>query len=169
MPIPIQDYTIKIISENNPDTPMTASALSKDFDHLETYQDFEFPVTPPHKEGTLLLQDDVDLLRLVMKRGSMFQIINEAEDPPGTPIIPANSQYRVFDIGLEDLYLTTNDMDDDVSNPVANWGSSNEWFIYICDKDEFLHWMDLIPEWPCEMNIVGRRMKVKDIVKEFVS
>ena len=38
---------------------------------------------------------------------------------------------------------------------------------YVLEKDEFLHWIDLIPEWSCEMNIVGRRMKVKDIVKEY--
>jgi hypothetical protein len=38
---------------------------------------------------------------------------------------------------------------------------------YICDKEEFLYWIDMIPDWSCEMNIVGRRMKVKDIVKEY--
>jgi len=39
---------------------------------------------------------------------------------------------------------------------------------YIVDKDEFLYWINLIPEWNCEINIVGRRMKVIDIVKEYV-
>lgn len=38
---------------------------------------------------------------------------------------------------------------------------------YIIDKDEFLHWIGMIPDWPCEMNITGRRMKVKDIVDEY--
>lgn len=38
---------------------------------------------------------------------------------------------------------------------------------YIIDKDEFLHWIDLIPEWSCEMNIPGRRMKVAQIVDEY--
>jgi phage pi2 protein 07 len=38
---------------------------------------------------------------------------------------------------------------------------------YVLEKDEFLHWIDLIPEWSCEMNIIGRRMKVKDIVKQY--
>lgn len=38
---------------------------------------------------------------------------------------------------------------------------------YVVDKDEFLHWIDMIPDWNCEINIVGRKMKVKDIVKEF--
>lgn len=38
---------------------------------------------------------------------------------------------------------------------------------YIIDKDEFLHWIGLIPDWSCEMNITGRRMKVKEIVDEY--
>jgi hypothetical protein len=38
---------------------------------------------------------------------------------------------------------------------------------YIIDKDEFLHWIDLIPDWSCEMNIPGRRMKVKEIIDEY--
>src|SRR3989344_98843 len=40
---------------------------------------------------------------------------------------------------------------------------------YICDKKEFNHWLAMIPkEWSCEMNVPGRRMKVADIVKEFI-
>ena len=39
---------------------------------------------------------------------------------------------------------------------------------YICDRDEFQHWIRLIPAWSCEMNIPGRRMKVKEICQEFV-
>ena len=39
---------------------------------------------------------------------------------------------------------------------------------YVVEKDEFLHWIDLIPEWSCEMNIPGKRMKVIDIVREYV-
>lgn len=38
---------------------------------------------------------------------------------------------------------------------------------YIIDKDEFLHWMKLIPDWNCEMNITGNRMKVKDIIQKY--
>src|SRR3989338_6253098 len=38
---------------------------------------------------------------------------------------------------------------------------------YIIDKDEFMHWINLIPDWNSEMNITGRRMKVKEIVDEF--
>lgn len=38
---------------------------------------------------------------------------------------------------------------------------------YVVDKEEFLYWIDLIPEWSCEMNVIGRRMKVADIVKEY--
>lgn len=38
---------------------------------------------------------------------------------------------------------------------------------YIIDQDEFLHWVKLIPDWSCEMNIPGRRMKVSEIVDEY--
>ncbi len=38
---------------------------------------------------------------------------------------------------------------------------------YIIDKDEFLHWIGLIPTWSSEINIPGRRMKVKDIIDEY--
>lgn len=38
---------------------------------------------------------------------------------------------------------------------------------YIVGKEEFLHWIDMIPEFSCEMNIPGRMMLVKDVVKEY--
>ena len=38
---------------------------------------------------------------------------------------------------------------------------------YVLEKDEFLYWINLIPDWSCEMNIIGKRMKVKDIIKEY--
>ncbi len=38
---------------------------------------------------------------------------------------------------------------------------------YVVDHDEFLYWIDMIPEWSCEMNVIGKRMLVKDIVKEY--
>lgn len=37
---------------------------------------------------------------------------------------------------------------------------------FVVDQEEFLYWLDLVPDWPCEFNISGRRMKVKDIVRE---
>ena len=39
---------------------------------------------------------------------------------------------------------------------------------YIVDQGEFLHWVDMIPEWSCEMNITGRKMSVQQIVDELV-
>jgi nucleoside-diphosphate-sugar epimerase len=39
---------------------------------------------------------------------------------------------------------------------------------YLVNKKEFLHWIDLIPDWNCEMNITGKRLKVKEIVKKYV-
>lgn len=56
-----------------------------------------------------------------------------------------------------------------LSNKIRNYEpfEINDVYRYIVDKDEFLHWIDLIPTFSCELNIVGRRMKVKDIVKEY--
>lgn len=40
---------------------------------------------------------------------------------------------------------------------------------YICDKDEFLHWVRLIPlDFNCDINIPGKRLKIKEIVDEYV-
>ena len=36
---------------------------------------------------------------------------------------------------------------------------------YLIDKDEFLYWINLIPDWSCEMNVSGQRMKVAQIVE----
>ena len=38
---------------------------------------------------------------------------------------------------------------------------------YVVEEDEFLHWMDKIPEWNCEMNITGTPMKVLEIVFKY--
>ena len=38
---------------------------------------------------------------------------------------------------------------------------------YIVNQFEFLHWISLIPEWNCEMNIPGERMKVRQIVETY--
>ena len=39
---------------------------------------------------------------------------------------------------------------------------------YIVNKDEFLYWVSLIPDWNCEMNIPGQRMKVSEVVEKYV-
>lgn len=36
---------------------------------------------------------------------------------------------------------------------------------YIVDMEEFLYWLRMIPEWNCEMNIVGKRLKVREIAE----
>jgi len=44
----------------------------------------------------------------------------------------------------------------------------DEWR-YIVDQNEFLYWIGKIPEWSCDMNIPGRRMKVQEIYDEYVT
>ncbi len=38
---------------------------------------------------------------------------------------------------------------------------------YIIDRKEFDHWMNLIPDWNCEMNITGQPMKIIDIFNKY--
>ncbi len=37
---------------------------------------------------------------------------------------------------------------------------------YIVSKEEFLYWIDLIPNWSCEMNIPGRKTTPEGIINE---
>lgn len=37
---------------------------------------------------------------------------------------------------------------------------------YVVDKPEFLHWVNMIPDWNVEMNVPGRMMKPREIVRE---
>jgi hypothetical protein len=39
---------------------------------------------------------------------------------------------------------------------------------YIVSKEEFLHWINLIPDWNCEMNIIGEQLLVKDIIRKYI-
>ena len=36
---------------------------------------------------------------------------------------------------------------------------------YVVNKEEFLHWINLIPNWNCEMNIPGELLTVNEIVR----
>lgn len=38
---------------------------------------------------------------------------------------------------------------------------------YVIDPDEFLHWIELIPDFNVEMNITGERLKVKEIYDRY--
>ncbi len=41
-------------------------------------------------------------------------------------------------------------------------------FRYLVDKKEFLHWIKMIPNWNCEMNIIGERLTIKEIIQKYV-
>lgn len=40
---------------------------------------------------------------------------------------------------------------------------------YIVDESELLYWINLIPKWPCQINVPGRRMKVQEVVDAYVT
>lgn len=39
---------------------------------------------------------------------------------------------------------------------------------YVIGKEEFHHWIKLIPPWSCEMNFTGVPMRVSEIIKKYV-
>lgn len=39
---------------------------------------------------------------------------------------------------------------------------------YIVDREEFNHWINLIPDWNCEMSLIGQPMSIEEIVREYV-
>jgi len=147
MAIPQNSETIKILFENNPDTPISAGALGQLTDYTASYIGYNFEHLP-EKAGTILTCDTVGdptysvepNTRLLLQRGTVISITNEAEDPahPGIKIIPPNSRYRVFCVGLEDVFLNRNDLDQNPSNPPVNrmWGYNLEYFVFWCDKDD---------------------------------
>ncbi len=62
------------------------------------------------------------------------------------------------------------------------WGSNPHTFInayfkkpydiklqdkFMVEKEEFLYWIDLIPEWSCEMNIPGKKMSVHAAITKY--
>jgi hypothetical protein len=56
-----------------------------------------------------------------------------------------------------------------IRNQIRNGEMPNiqDVYRYIVDLDEFRYWINQIPPWSCEMNITGRRMKAREIVKEY--
>ncbi len=134
MPRDTNESSIKLIWENNPDTPLTSSALSKSLDFIASYKNYNTDYSPGvHGEFTLLTIDPNDATQLLFKRGSIIQIINEAEDA-GTPLIPENQQYRMFDVGLDDIIITSEDTDETL--PTKTTWTDAYWFVYICDRDD---------------------------------
>lgn len=55
-------------------------------------------------------------------------------------------------------------------NQIKNKQKLDIWntYRYLTDKKEFLHWIRMIPDWNCEMNITGTRLKVKQIIEKYV-
>jgi len=78
-------------------------------------------------------------------------------------------KYTIIRIGNISWGNNPNTLINFIRNKIKNGESFEirDEYRYIIDKEEFLHWINLIPSWSCEMNITGRRMKVADIVNEY--
>lgn len=144
MPRTTNNSSIKTIWENNNDTPITATNLSKALDLIASYKNFNVSdmVGVPddfHGEYSLLAINPLDSSQLLFKRGSILQIINEATDDLGNPIVDKNSHYKIFDVGLDDIIITPNDTDATLIGDKSSWGGDGEtkqWFVYLADKDD---------------------------------
>ncbi len=129
---PVSDHKPELIWENNPDTPITSSALSKNTDLVVSYLDFKYndPELPLHYEGKILMTDPStsNPIRLVLKRGIVFSIINQIDETTSP-----NEQYKIFDTGLDDIWIT-HDNRDNLYKTTVGWGQNKQWFIFICDE-----------------------------------
>jgi len=147
MPRNSSESSIRTLWENNPDTPLTAANLSRLQDLTASYLNSDDPVLFPgiHVEGSILYANPENSSQLVLKRGTIIQIINEATDMSGDAIIPINQQYRVFDVGLEDIYLTYS-LTDETEQSGTTWGGGlNDWFVYLCDTDDSTIYSKTVP------------------------
>lgn len=131
---PISDHKPGLVWENNPDTPITSTALSKATDLSVSYLDFKYndPLNPHHREGTILMADpdllNPSVVRLVLKRGVVFSIINQIDE-----VTYPKGQYKIFDTGLDDLWITYNNKDS-AGSYLQGWDQNKQWFVFICDE-----------------------------------
>ena len=77
--------------------------------------------------------------------------------------------YTIIRLGNIDFGNNPNTLINFIKNKIKNkerYKIKNV-YRYIISKEEFLHWINLIPIFNCEMNCPGKRMLVSDIVKEY--
>jgi hypothetical protein len=141
MPKDTNSISIKTVWENNPDTPLTAANISRSVDAIGSYLNTSgYPNFSPnfanlHVEGAILFADPDHAYQLMLKRGTVLQVINTST-VAGIGAVPKNENYKLFDVGLDDIILTSNDADDSLQDK-SSWGlGTQEWYVFICDKDD---------------------------------
>ena len=83
-------------------------------------------------------------------------------------VVKSNFRYTIMRLGN----ITWGDNPHTIINFFKNKIKNKEKFEikdthrYLVDKEEFLHWIDMIPDWDCEMNVTGRRLTIRQIVDE---
>jgi len=80
------------------------------------------------------------------------------------------SKYCIVRLGNITWGENPNTLINYLKNKIKNFETMiiNDVYRYLVDKDEFLHWINLIPNRNYEMNITGTRLKVTDIVNKIV-
>lgn len=80
------------------------------------------------------------------------------------------SRYTIFRLGNitwgDNPHTIINNLKSRVDNqePIEIYDTHR----YVVEPNEFLHWISLIPDFNCEINVPGERMKVRELVKRYV-
>ena len=79
-------------------------------------------------------------------------------------------KYTIIRLGLAAWGTNPNTLINIVKGQVARGEPYSVWpvFRYVLEEAEFQHWVNLIPEWNCEMNLTGQRMSAKAIIDKYV-
>ena len=80
------------------------------------------------------------------------------------------SKYCIVRLGNIDWGDKPNTLINTLRSRIANQEpvEIQDTYRYVVDQDEFLHWISLIPDFNCEMDVPGARMKVKEIFEKYV-
>jgi hypothetical protein len=155
---------IASVLEVNPDMTFFASGVSNSQETRESeYQ----------REKDLLMQQDPSKRLVYFGSLSIFYNNNryaQHKREMEEMVMEHFPRYCIVRIGNISWGRNPHTLINTLKNKVANQEpvEIQDVYRYVVDEEEFLHWISLIPDFNCEINIPGRRMKVKEIFKEYV-
>lgn len=77
-------------------------------------------------------------------------------------------KYTIMRIGNISFGKNPHTLINHIRNKIKNKETIEVQAVYrfVVDLPEFLYWVSMIPEWNCEMTIIGRKMLVSEILNE---
>lgn len=78
--------------------------------------------------------------------------------------------YTIIRLGLAAWGTNPNTLINIVKNQINRGEPYAVWpvYRYVLEEVEFQHWVDMIPDWNCEMNLTGQKMSAKAIIDKYV-